>query len=275
MTDVTLPAIGVLIAGGLTSFSAVVVLYRLVPFLVVCLFGQKATGRVVRVEPGERSQARLRISFPAADGREVEYREIFSVKAKVGEHLPVRYSRKKPDVATSGRLRRVMGTLLPFGIVFGVCGPVAAAGSIYVLAGGAHRVFNGVATPALLVLIASISLYVAAQHYSKARSWHRRVVADGVVTRLAPTKRENEYPNPWVSYATQDGRRLEYRDTALTGYAPGEQVAVYYDPDYPEFTSTSVDKAGNFSQAAFFGVVGLLFLVGAVWFLWSQLISSG
>ncbi|HZE31487.1 MAG TPA: DUF3592 domain-containing protein [Actinoallomurus sp.] len=133
MTDVTLPALGVLIAGALTLFIAVVVLYRLVPFVVVCLFGQKATGRVVRVESGERSQARLRISFPAADGREVEYREFFQVKAKVGELLPVRYSRKNPDLATSGRLRLMLRDLFPLGIVLGICGPVAIASSIYVL----------------------------------------------------------------------------------------------------------------------------------------------
>lgn len=269
MTDVTLPALGVLIAGGLTSFIAVVVLYRLVPFLRVCLFGQKATGRVVRVESSERSQARLRISFPAADGREVEYREIFPVKAKVGEHLSVRYSRKNPDLATSGRPGLVLRDLFPLGIVLGICGPIAVASSIYVLATGTHRVLSGVATPCFFVLIASISLYVSALHYSKARSSHRRVIADGVVTRLAPTKRENEYPNPWISYATQDGRRLEYQDTALNGYAPGDEVAVYYDPDYPEFTSTGIDKTGSTGQAVFYGVASLLFLAGAVYFIWS------
>jgi hypothetical protein len=47
-----------------------------------------------------------------------------------------------------------------------------------------------------------------------ARSRNSRAVADGVVTRLAPTS-----------------------------YAPGDEVAVYYDPDYPEFTSTGIDKA--------------------------------
>jgi hypothetical protein len=53
---------------------------------------------------------------------------------------------------------------------------------------------------------------------------------------------------------------------APTSYAPGDEVAVYYDPDYPEFTSTGIDKAGNLGQAAFFAVAGLLFLAGAVWF---------
>lgn len=267
MTDVILPTLGVLIAGGLTSFIAVVMLYRLVPFFVVCLFGQKATGRVVRVEMGEKSQARLRISFPVADGREVEYREIFLVKAKVGEYLPVRYSRRNPDLATSGRLRLVLRDLFPLGIVLGVFGLLAVASSIYVLATGTHGVFYGVASSCFFVLIASLSLHVAALHYSKARSWRRRVIADGVVTRLAPTKRENEYPNPWISYATQDGRRLEYRDTALNGYTPGDEVAVYYDPDYPEFTATGVDKAGNVGQAVFFAVAGLLFLAGAAYFI--------
>jgi hypothetical protein len=269
MTDVTLPALGVLIAGSLASLIAVVVLYRLVPFVVVCLFGQKATGRVVRVEAGEKRQARLRISFVVADGREVEYREIFLVKAKVGEHLPVRYSRKNPDLATSSRLWLVLRDFFSFGIVLGVLGLLSVASSIYVLVTGTHRVFYSVVSPCFFASMAFIFLYLAALHCSKARSWHRRVVADGVVTRLAPTKRENEYPHPWVSYATQDGRRLEYRDIALNGYAPGDDIAVYYDPDYPELTVTGVDKAGNAGQAVFYGVVGLMFLAGAISFFWS------
>jgi hypothetical protein len=94
-----------------------------------------------------------------------------------------------------------------------------------------------------------------------------------VVTRLAPTKHENEYPNPWVSYATQDGRRLEYRDTALNGYALGDEVAVYYDPEHPELTSTGVDKAGSTGQALFYGVVGILLIAAGVYFVWAYLIS--
>ena len=81
-------------------------------------------------------------------------------------------------------------------------------------------------------------------------------------------------PDPF-SYATQDGRRLEYRDTALNGYAPGDEVAVYYDPDHPEFTSTGIDKAGNTGQAVFYGVAGLVFLAGAIYIIWSDLISPG
>jgi hypothetical protein len=268
MTDVTLPALGVLIAGALTSFTAAVVLYRLVPLFMVCLLGQRATGRVVRVEPSERSQARLRISFPTADGHKVEYREIFPVKAKVGEHLPVRYSQKNPDLATSRRPWSVLRDLFPLGVVFGICGPVAFASSIYVLTTDSDRVLSGVASPCFFVMMASISLYVAALHYSKVRVWHRRVVADGVVTRLAPSKSEDEYPNPWISYATRDGRRLEYRDTALNGYAPGDEVAVYYDPDHPEFTSTGIDKSANLGQAVFFGIAGLAFLASAIYFIW-------
>jgi hypothetical protein len=266
MAGVTLLAIGALITGGLTSIIGVMVLRRRGPVLAICLFGQRATGRVVQVESDELSRPRLRISFPTADGRAVEYREVLPAKAKVGENLPVRYSRKNPDFATSGRLRQVFGEIFPFGVVFTVCGLVTLAGALGVLTGGPDGVFYGLAGPGVLVSIASIFLYLAAQHFSKARSRNSQVVADGVVTRLAPTDRENEYPNPWVSYATQDGRRLEYRDTALNGYAPGDEVAVYYDPDYPEFTSTGVDRAGNLVQATFFAVAGLLLLAGAVWF---------
>jgi hypothetical protein len=259
-------AIGALITGALMSIVGVMVLRRRGPVLAVCLFGQRATGGVGRVELDELSRPRLRISFPASDGHDVEYREILPIKAKVGEHLPVRYSRTNPDFATSGWLPQVLGEILPFGIMFAVCGLVTLVGSLSALARGPARVFYGLAGPGVLGSIASIFLYVAAQHHSKARSRNSRVVADGVVTRLDPTKSENEYPNPWVSYATQDGRRLEYRDTALSGYAPGDEVAVYYDPDYPEFTSTGIDKAGNRAQAAFFAGAGLLCLAGAVWF---------
>jgi hypothetical protein len=275
MNGVTLLAIGALITGGLTSIIGVMVLRRRGPVLAVCLLGQRATGRVIRVELDELSRPRPRISFPAADGREVEYREVLQVKAMAGEHLPVRYSRKNPDFATSGRLRQVLGDIFPFGIMFTVCGLVTLVGSLYVLASNPDRFFYGLAGPGVLVSIASIFLSAAAQHLSKARSRNGRAVADGVVTRLAPTKRENEYPNPWVSYATQDGRRLEYRDTALNGYGPGDEVAVYYDPDYPEFTSTGVDKAGNTGQAVFYGVVGLLSLAGAIYCIWAYLISPG
>jgi hypothetical protein len=66
---------------------------------------------------------------------------------------------------------------------------------------------------------------------------------------------------------------VEYQDAGLSGLASGDKVAVYYDPDHPEFTSTGVDRAATIEQAIFFGGAGLLFAVAAACDVWSLLIK--
>lgn len=275
MTDVTIPALGGLIIGGMASVIAVMVLWWRGPLLAVCFFGQTSTGTVVGMERGRAFRPKWRISFPGPDGQEVEFEEPIALKVKVGEVLPVHYRRNNTAIATGGRIRHFFGEIVVFGIVFGIFGPIALVGSVCVLAGAGKDVFYGVVASGSFVVIATILLFVAGMSYSRVRSWHRRVVADGVVTRVQPRKLgAKEYPHPWVAYETQGGDRIEYWDIALNGYTPGEQVAVYYDPEYPEFTSTGIDKSGNVWQVAFFGVAGLLFLAAGVWSGWTHLISG-
>ncbi|MFB9834614.1 DUF3592 domain-containing protein [Actinoallomurus acaciae] len=272
MTDVTVPAVGGIVVGGLALIIAILVLFRRAPVLVVCLFGQRAVGTVVGTERDDRTGPRLLVSYPAADGREVEFREPVKVMAKAGERLPVRYGRT--GRATTGRPSQVLGEIAAFGVVFGVFGLITGVGSVYALAGGDREVFYGLGGLGSFVVLAVVLLYVAGQSSSRARSWHRRVAADGVVTRVAAKERGSEYPHPWVAYDTQGGDRVEYWDLALTGYAPGDQVTVYYDPDHPELTATGVDRAANVWQARFYGAAGVLCLAAGVWSAWSYLISA-
>ncbi|WP_221640620.1 hypothetical protein [Actinoallomurus bryophytorum] len=87
----------------------------------------------------------------------------------------------RPDLATSRRPRLMLRDLFPLGVVFGICGPVAIAGSVYVLTTGSHRILFGVASPCFFVMMASTSPYVAALYYSKLRVGHRRVVGRAII----------------------------------------------------------------------------------------------
>ena len=141
MTDITIPAIGGLIAGTLASIIAILVVRRRGPVLLARLRGQVSTGRVLRVDRNEAAKARLRISFSTSDGRELDYLEPLPIKAKVGEHVKVRYRRTDPVVATTGRPRDLLVEMLVFGGAFGVGGIAVIFGSLYSLVGGTARYF--------------------------------------------------------------------------------------------------------------------------------------
>jgi hypothetical protein len=274
MIDITVPAIGGLIAGGLASAIAVMVLRRRAPVLMARLRGQASTGRVIGIDQNAASKARLRIVFSAAEGREVTYVEQIAVKAKMGAHVGVWYNKKDPDVATSCQPRDLLPELFAFVFVFGVCGITVFLSALYVLFTGNHRIFYGMTGMGFLVLIGSIFLYVAGQSYVKLRSWRRRAVGSGRVKSVKPRSRDSEYSCPVIAYKTIDGRTVEYLDIDLSGYSPGDEVAVYYDPEYPEFTSTAVDKGGQIWQVAFYGVAGLCSLAACGWFVGAYLIGA-
>jgi hypothetical protein len=273
MTSITIPAIGGLVAGVLASIIAILVVRRRVPVLLACLRGQVSTGRVLRVDRNEASKARLQISFSTSDGRELDYLEPLAIKGKVGEHVRVRYRKTDPVVATTGRPRDLLVEMLVFGGAFGVGGIAVIFGSSYSLVGGDRQIFYGLTGFGFFGLIGSIFLYVAGQSIMKARSWRRMAVADGLVKRVKPRNRADEYPHPLIAYKSLDGSDVEYWDAELSGYSPGDKVPVYYDPDYPEFTSTGVEKSGHVGQGAFYGFVGVLFVAGCAWFAWTYLIS--
>jgi hypothetical protein len=255
------------------SIIAGMVIWRRGPLAWVSLRGRKATGQVVRIARDDASKVRLRIKFPDVNGREIEYLEPVSVKARVGESLNVRYSARNTECATAGRPQNLAAEILVFGIVFGIAGMAVFVGALAGLIGTDHRLFYGVSGTGFFALIGCILVYVAVQSYGKVRSSRRRAVADGTVKRVMAMGSGKEYPHPWIAYKTLDGRDIEYWDTALTGYGPGEKIAVYYDPEYPEFTSTATDKSGHAGQAAFYGVAGLLCIGACGWSAWSYLIN--
>jgi hypothetical protein len=233
----------------------------------LCLAGRTSTGRVVGIDRNRAGRARLRLVFSTADGRQVEFQEPVAVKAKVGDQLPVRYRAGNPEAATCCRLRHLVGELLVFGIVM-VLGSVGAViGAPATLVRGSEDVFFG--GTGLVAIVGATFCYLSAQSYATSRSWRHRLVADGVVKRVEPTEGDGGYARPWIAYDTRDGRRVEYQDVALSGCVPGEKISVYYDPDHPEFTSTSVDRSGNVEQTLVFGALGLFFLVFVV--LWDLL----
>ena len=193
--------------------------------------------------------------------------------ARVGETLDIRYSARNPELATVTRSSRLLSELLVFGLIFGVGGLVVVGGSLAGLINGDHRLFYGVAGTGFLALIGCMFAYIAVQSYGKVRSAHQRVVADGTVSRVEASGTGGKYPHPWISYKTLDRRDIEYQDTSLTGYDQGEKVTVYYDPEYPEFTSTATDKSGHAGQAIFYGAVGLFCIGACGWSAWTHLIT--
>ena len=255
------------------SIIAGMVIWRRAPLAWVSLHGRKATGQVVRIVRDDASKVRLRIKFPDVNGREIEYLEPVSIKARVGESLNVRYSARNPGYATVCLPRNLAAEILVFGVVFGIVGLAVFAGALVGLINADHRLFYGVSGTGFLALVGCVLVYVAVQSYGKARSSSRRAVADGAVKRVKAKSLDQEYPHPWITYKTLDGQDIEYLDMELAGYGPGETVSVYYDPKYPEFTSTATDKSGYAGQAAFCGVAGLLFIGACGWSGWSYLIN--
>jgi hypothetical protein len=258
-------ALGSIVIGGMFAVVGVRVLLLRGRVAALCLAGRASTGRVVGIDRNKAGRARLRLAFLTADGREVEFREPIAVRAKVGDQLRVRYRAGEPRIATSCRPRQLVGEVLAFGIVFVLGGAAAVTGALVSLARGSKDVVYGVSGSGFMAIVAATSWYLCAQSYATARSWRRRVVADGVVERVEPREGDGGYARPWIAYDTRDGRRVEYQDVALSGCVPGEKVSVYYDPDHPEFTSTSVDRSGNIEQTVLFGALGLLAFVSVVW----------
>lgn len=274
MSDITVPAIGGLIAGCLASIIAVLVVRRRGPVVMACLCGRASTGKVLRVERNEASKARLRISFPISDGREVDYLEPIEIKARVGESVRVCYRQTNPVVATSCRLRDLLAEMFVFGAGFGVAGVMLLAGSLYSLVKDDRRIFYGVTGAGFFGLIACIFLFVAGQSVARARASQRMVVAEGLVKRVKSKRGDEAYPHPLISFTSTDGRDLEYWDPELSGRAPGEKVRVYYDPDYPEFTASGIEKSGHVGQSAFCGLAGVLSVLICGWFAWTYLVGS-
>lgn len=168
MTDVMVPAVGGIVVAGLALITAVLVLLRRGPVLAVCLFGQRAMGTVVGTERDDRAGPRLLVSYPAADGREVEFREPVKVMAKAGERLPVRYAGTRR--ATIGRPSPVLGEIIAFGVVLGIFGLTTEVGSVYTLADGDRDMFYGPGGLGFFVVLATV---LASQGH-RGRSRHAR-----------------------------------------------------------------------------------------------------
>jgi uncharacterized protein YjeT (DUF2065 family) len=218
---------------------------------------------------------RLLVSFSTPDGQRVEFREPIRLLGRVDEPVRVRYNPRNPESATiCPPLRLVAETSLAAMICI-VSGLSALAGSLLWLTNGDERLFYGLAGFGFFSAIGFIGLYVGVTAYGKARSWRRMVSAVGTVRRVQPrTFGDKNYPHPWISYTTDGGQKVEFWDTQLTGYAPGKEVTIFYDPEYPEFTSTGVDKGGYAGQAALLGIFGVLSISAGVGLLWAQFVQA-
>jgi Protein of unknown function (DUF3592) len=263
--------LGAICIGVLFTVIGIRVLLLRGRMVAVCLTGRTTIGRVVGVDRGKTGHVRLRLAFSTADGRELEYLEPIAVRAKVGDQLRVRYRATKPEVATSSRLRHLLGELLVFGIVFALGGMAMVISALTEIVWGSEDLFYGLFGVGALTVVAAVLIFISLQSYAKARTWRRRIVADGVVERVEPREDDGGYARPWIAYETADGRRLEYQDAGLSGCAPGEKVPVYYDPDHPEFTSTGVDRSATIELAIFTGGAGLLFAAWAAYSAWQVL----
>jgi hypothetical protein len=165
-------------------------------------------------------------------GRLIGFQEVGC--ATPPELIPVATARPgpdRPDLATSRRPRLMLRDLFPLGVVFGICGPVAIAGSVYVLTTGSHRILFGVASPCFFVMMASTSLYVAALYYSKLRVWHRRVVSVMSTSRHSPpfsfhAKKARRFAAAFAVLACTLGT------TAAIGAAPATAADCGYHSDY-------------------------------------------
>jgi hypothetical protein len=190
-----------------------------------------------------------------------------------GDRLRVRHCATKPEVATSCRLRHLLGELLAFGIVFALGGVAMVTGALISLVRHSEDVLYDLFGAGPMAVVAATFSFISLQSYATARSWRRRIVAEGVVERVEPKEDDGGYALPWIRYETRDGRRVEYPDAEFSGRAPGEKVSVYYDPDHPEFTSTGVGRSATIEQAIFSGGAGLLLAAGAVYSAWGLLIG--
>jgi hypothetical protein len=211
--------LGALCIGALLTVIGIRVLLRRGRMAVVCLAGRTTTGRVVGIGRSETGHVRLRLAFWTADGREVEYLEPIAVRAKVGDQLRIRHRATKPEVATSCRLRHLLGELLAFGIVYAFGGVAMVAGGLTALVRHSEDVFYDLFGVGLMAVVTATFSFISLQSYATARSWRRRIVADGVVERET---REDDggYVRPRIMYETRDGRRVEYQDAGLSGRAP-------------------------------------------------------
>jgi hypothetical protein len=273
-TVVTLPALGSLIAGSaFTMIAVALILYRW-KLMLAPIRGKEAIGQVVRFDPGKAANLHPCIAFTASNGQEIEYREPFKIPVKVGDSRTVRYYESNPYCATSYPPQKLMFQVCAFFVLFAAGGGVTLAGAIRSLLANGDR-FDQLSGAGLCFVLGCISAYVSITSFGKTQSWHRRIRTTGKVKRVqARPGGDKQYPNPWISYVTRDGRSVEYLDTQVTGYGPGEEISVYYDPEYPEFSSTGVDRAGYTGQALLFGLSGVLFLGLSGWFAWLSLTGS-
>ena len=154
-------SLGALCIGALLTVVGTRVLLRRGRVAVVCLAGRTTTGRVVGIDRSETGHARLRLVFSTADGREVEYLEPIAVRAKVGDRLRVRHRATKPEVATSCRLRHLLGELLTFGIVYAFGGVAMVAGGLTALVRHSEGVFYGLFGMGLMAVVATTFLFIS------------------------------------------------------------------------------------------------------------------
>lgn len=234
---------------------------------LVSLRGERTDGRIIGIERGRRGAYHPRLSFIAGDGIVYEYRERFVIHVKKGETRPVRYSKSRPDIATCYPPLKVLIQILGFSILFGAGGAAVLGGVIYAFVTRNNATADDIVIPSLLIVIATILIFASMQSYKKALQWGKRMSAIGKVRRLESVPGNRAYPAPHVAYTTRDGREIEYWDRQLSGYSPGEEVVVYYDPEYPEFTSTATRRGSYAGQATIFGVAGIAILVLCVWFM--------
>jgi hypothetical protein len=273
MSDISILVIGGLVGGVGFVIIAALLAWRYGPVVVVAIWGRRSMGRVVAIERSD-VKVRIRVSFAVADGRKFECVEPIAIKANVGESRTVRYSARRPSRATScPRLRLIVEIVAPL-VLFGVGGLGIFIGSLSTLFTDSKQAFYGVAGSSFLGVIGSILIYVSAHSLAQAKAWQRMATTRGVVIRVKPRSGGDSYPNPWVEYSTIDGRKIEYLDTQLTGYGPGQEVDVFYDPQYPEFTNTATDRAGQMGQSAIFGLGGFLFLVAGCGLVWAHIIHG-
>lgn len=160
--------LGLSILGALIAALPIVLLVTLRRQISAAFRGQSAEGTVTQTEvwPASRS-VKAHARFHTSDGREIDVPLKMAPSVRVGDTVPIRYDRARPEVATNRTATAVTTRiLLPLGAfaAVGLAGPI---GTFWGIAAGDFNGFSNVYFIVLILTFAAFALLSAGIRYAE------------------------------------------------------------------------------------------------------------